>query len=205
MGNDLRTGTYLCTCEGEIEKVIDVDSLAKEASNWPGITTVHKDALLCSEDAIRKIREDVKEFGLDRILITACSPFFKVEEFSDLGINKYLVERLNMREQCSRVHGNEPGNAIKKAKAMLWISLEKARYSKQLQPIKLPAQKSTLVIGGGVAGINAFLDIAETDNEVFLIEKNPFLGGKTAELHKYFPRMCPPSCGLELMFSKNKK
>ncbi|HAK88666.1 MAG: hypothetical protein A2077_01670 [Nitrospirae bacterium GWC2_46_6] len=204
MDNDIKIGVYFCTCEGEIEKVIDVDSSAKEASEWSGITAVHKDAFLCSNDAIRKIRDDVKEFGLDRILIAACSPFFKVEEFSDLGINKYFVERVNMREQCSRVHSNDPENAAKKAKAMLKIFLEKVKNSKSLQPVKIPVSKSALVIGGGVAGINASIDIAETGNEVLLIEKNLFLGGKAAELHRYFPRMCPPSCGMELMFSKIK-
>ncbi|MBI3592572.1 MAG: CoB--CoM heterodisulfide reductase iron-sulfur subunit A family protein, partial [Nitrospirae bacterium] len=152
----------------------------------------------------RKIRDDVEKFGLDRILIAACSPFFKVEEFSGLGINRYLVERVNIREQCSRVHGNTPENAVKKAKAMLRVFLEKAKHSHPLQPLQLFSLRSALVIGGGVAGINASIDIAETGNEVFLIEKGPFLGGKVAELHRYFPRMCPPSCGLELMFSKIK-
>lgn len=204
MSSNTKIGIYFCTCKGEIEKVIDVDPLAKEASNWPGITTVHKDALLCSDEGIRKIKEDVEKFGLNSILIAACSPFFKTEEFSDLGINKYLVERLNMREQCSMAHHNEPENATKKAKAMLRVFLEKARCSKPLLPLQLPVLKNVLVIGGGVAGINASLDIAGTNNEVFLIEKNPFLGGKTAGLHRYFPRMCPPSCGMELMFSKIK-
>ena len=204
MSSDAKIGIYLCTCEGEIEKVIDIDSLAKEASEWSGVTTVHKDALLCSENGIRKIREDVKKFGLERVMIAACSPFFKAEEFSDLGINKYLVERVNMREQCSMAHHNEPENATKKAKAMLRVFLEKIKYSHPLQPLQLPVLRSALVIGGGVAGMNASIDIAGTDNEVFLIEKNPFLGGKVAGFHKYFPRMCPPSCGLELMFSKIK-
>ncbi len=166
--------------------------------------TVHKDALLCSENGIRKIRDDVEKFGLERVLIAACSPFFKAEEFSGLGINKYLVERVNIREQCSRVHSNDPENATKKAKAMLRVFLEKVKYSHPLQPLQLPSLRSALVIGGGVAGINASIDIAGTDNEVFLIEKNPFLGGKVAGFHKYFPRMCPPSCGLQLMFSKIK-
>ncbi len=204
MSSNAKIGIYFCTCEGKIEKVIDIDSLAKEASEWSGVTTVHKDALLCSDEVTRKIRDDVEKFGLDRLLISACSPFFKMEEFSDLGINKYLVERMNIREQCSMVHGNDPENATKKAKAMLRVFFEKARYSKPLEPLKLPVLKSALVIGGGMAGINASIDIAGTDNEVFLIEKGPFLGGKVAGFHKYFPRMCPPSCGLELMFSRIK-
>lgn len=202
MGNDVKIGIYLCTCKGEIEKVIDVDSLAKEASGWAGVTTVYKDASLCSSEEIRKIREDVEKNSFDRILVAGCSPFLKTKEFSDLSISKYLVERVNMREQCSRVHNSK--NATDKAKVMLRIFLEKVRHSKLLQPIKLSVQKSAIVIGGGVAGISASINIAETGNEVFLIEKNPFLGGKVAEFHKYFPRMCPPSCGMELMFSRLK-
>lgn len=196
-----KIGVYLCTCEGEIDKVIDIDSLAKETSDWQGITAVFKDAYLCSASGIRKIREDVEKLGLDRVLIAACSPFFKEKEFSDLGMNSYLVERVNIREQCSRVHADEPEYVTKKAESMMAVSIEKLRHASPLQPLKTPVLRIALVIGGGVAGINAALDVAGTNNEVFLIEKNHFLGGKVTELHKYFPRMCPPSCGLELMFS----
>jgi heterodisulfide reductase subunit A-like polyferredoxin/coenzyme F420-reducing hydrogenase delta subunit len=202
--SDIKIGIYLCTCEGEIETVIDLDSLAKEASTWPGVTTVRKVFSLCSESGICAIREEVKSRGLDRVLIAACSPFFKAKEFSDFGINRYLVERVNIREQCSRIHADNPGDAAKKSKALLRVFLEKARYSRPLHPLKIPSAKSVLIVGGGVAGINAALDIAHAadDSEVFLIEKKPFLGGKTAELHRYFPRMCPPSCGLDLMYSR---
>lgn len=204
MSNDAKIGIYLCACEGEIEKVIDLDSLVKGASEWPWVTTVRKEASLCLERGTRTIRDDVKTLGLDRVLIAACSPFFKEKEFSDLGVNKYLVERVNIREQCSRVHESNPENATKKAKALLGVFLEKTRLSKPLQPSMVPAVKNALIVGGGVAGINVALDIADAgaDNEVFLVEKKPFLGGRVAELHRYFPRMCPPSCGLELMFSR---
>jgi len=202
MSDEGKIGVYLCACEGEIEKVIALDSLVREASAWPGVTTVRKDSSLCSERGIRTIREEVKKLGLDRVLIAACSASLKMKEFSDLGINKYLVERVNIREQCSRVHSDNPENATKKAGAMLGIFLEKARRSKALEPVTVPAVKTALVVGGGVAGINAALDIAGTDAEVFLVEKKPVLGGNVAEFHRYFPRMCPPSCGLELLLSR---
>jgi heterodisulfide reductase subunit A-like polyferredoxin/coenzyme F420-reducing hydrogenase delta subunit len=200
--SDVKTGIYLCTCDSEIEKVIALDPLLQEASAWPGVAVVRKAPSLCSESGVRAIREDVEKLGLNRLLIAACSPSLKTEEFADLGINKNLVERVNIREQCSRIHADNPDAAAKKAKALLELSLEKARHSKALEPVSVPAVKSALVVGGGVAGINAALDIAGTDFEVFLIEKKPFLGGKVAELHRYYPRMCPPSCGLELMFSR---
>src|SRR3990172_994299 len=202
MSDEGKIGVYLCACEGEIEKVIALDSLVREASAWPGVTTVRKDSSLCSERGIRTIREEVKKLGLDRVLLAACSASLKMKEFSDLGINKYLVERVNIREQCSRVHSVNPENATKKARAMLGIFLEKARRSKALEPVTVPAVKTALVVGGGVAGINAALDIAGTDAEVFLVEKKPVLGGNVAEFHRYFPRMCPPSCGLELLLSR---
>lgn len=201
MGNEIKTGLYLCTCEGEIGRVIDIDSLAEEASGWSGITAVHRDAFLCSDEGIRKIREDIERLGLDRVMIAACSPFFKVREFSDLGINRYLVERVNIREQCSWVHRDDTDGATRKARTMLRVFLEKLKNSRPLEPVKRPILKTALVIGGGIAGINATLDAAGADCEVFLVERKPFLGGKVAELHNYFPRMCPPSCGLELMFS----
>ncbi len=204
MINAAKIGIYLCACEGEIEKVIALDSLVKEASGWPGVTTVRKDSSFCSERGIRAIREDVKTLGLDRVLIAACSPFCKTKEFSDLGINKYLVERVNIREQCSIIHADSPESATKKARSLLRLSLEKALYSRPLLPLKVPSVKTALIVGGGVAGINAALDLAGAaeDIEIFLVEKRPFLGGKVAEFHRYFPRMCPPSCGLELMLSR---
>jgi heterodisulfide reductase subunit A-like polyferredoxin/coenzyme F420-reducing hydrogenase delta subunit len=200
--SDIKVGVYFCTCEGELEKAIALDSLAQEASGRPGVAVVRKDPSLCSERGIGAIREDVKKLGLDRVLIAACSPSLKTKEFADLGINKYLVERVNIREQCSRSHAGNPSNATKKARAILGMSLEKIRHSKALEPVTIPAVKTALVVGGGVAGINAALDIAGTGAEVFLIEKKPFLGGKVSELHRYYPRLCPPSCGLELMFSR---
>ncbi len=200
--SDVKTGIYFCTCESEIEKVIALDPLAQEASTWPGVAIVRKASSLCSEDGLRAMREDVKKLGLNRLLIAACSPSLKAEEFADLGINKYFVERVNIREQCSRIHADNPGAAAKKARALLEISLEKARHARPHASCRVSAVKTALVVGGGVAGINAALDIAGTDTEVFLIEKKPFLGGKVAELHRYYPRMCPPSCGLELMFSR---
>ncbi len=200
--SEIKIGIYLCTCEGAIEKVIALDSLAKETAGWRAVTIVRKDATLCSERGIGSIREDVVKHGLDRVLIAACTPSVKAKEFSDLGINKHLVERVNFREQCSSVHGDNSENATKKAKALLGLSYEKIRYSKPLHSCMVPAVKSALIVGGGVAGINAALDIAGTDVEVFLVEKSPSLGGKVVQLHKYFPRMCPPSCGLEIMLSR---
>jgi len=199
MDSDKKIGIYLCTCAGEIERTIDVNLLAKEAEGWRGVAVARKDVLLCSVEGVSRIREDIERLGLDRVLIAACSPFFKEEEFSGLGVNNYLIERVNLREQCSRVHTDNPEHAAKKARVILGISLEKVRCALPLQALQVPGEKSVLVIGGGVAGINAALDIAGTGHEVFLVEKSPFLGGKVAELHRYFPRMCPPSCGLEQM------
>lgn len=200
--SDIRLGVYFCTCEGEIEKVIALDALSQEASEHPGVATVRQASALCSKHGIGTIREDVKTFGLDRVLIAACSPSLKTNEFADLGINRYLVERVNFREQCSRCHPDNSENATKKARAVLEMSLEKIRHSKALETVRVPAVKTALVVGGGVAGINAALDLAGAGAEVFLIEEKPFLGGKVSDLHRYYPRLCPPSCGLELMFAK---
>jgi len=200
--SDINIGVFFCTCEGEIEKAIALDSLAQEASGRPGVVAVRKDSCLCSEHGLGAIREDVNKFGLDRVLVAACSPSLKTKEFADLGINKYLVERMNFREQCSQSHPDNSEDATKKARALLGMSLEKIRHSKALEPVMVPAVRTALVVGGGVAGINAALDLAGAGAEVFLIEKKPFLGGRVSELHRYYPRLCPPSCGLELMFSK---
>jgi len=119
-----KIGIYLCTCEGEIDRVIDIDSIAKDVSGLEGIITVQKDSYLCSENGVRKIREDVERLGLEKILIAACSPFLKEREFSNLGINSFLVERVDIREQCSRVHANRPDSATKKPK-LCWRYLLK--------------------------------------------------------------------------------
>lgn len=197
----MKIGIYLCVCMGEIGRVIDMDSLLKEASGWQGVTTVHKDDFLCSAGGLAKIREDVEGLGLDRVVVAACSPFFKEKEFSGLGIDNHFVKRVNIREQCSMVHAGSREHAGKKAAAMLKAALEMARHAQSFTPQCVHALNSVLVIGGGVAGINASLDIAGAGKEVLLIEKSPFLGGKVTEFHKYFPRMCPPSCGIEVMVS----
>lgn len=201
MGDELRAGVYLCTCEGEIERVIDLDALSSGVSGLTGVSSVSRHEFLCSEEGLQKIKADIDRLGLDRIVIAACSPFFKEREFSELGLNSSLVERVNIREQCSRVHSGEPEKAAAKAKALLMAGIEKARYAVPQQSSTVPALKSAAVIGGGIAGINAALDVAGTGSEAFIIEKRPFLGGKVNELNKYFPRICPPSCGLEIFYS----
>jgi len=132
-------------------------------------------AYACSEPGQQEIRQDIQEHGLERIVVASCSPRLHEPTFRQMmqsaGLNPYLLEMANLREQCSWVHLNEPDDAT------------------QLEEEKLPLTKRTLVIGGGIAGIQASLDLADNGYEVILVEKNASIGGTMAQLDKTFPTM----------------
>lgn len=202
MAGERKTGVYLCSCGDMLSETLSLDALAGELSEREDVSVVRTHTHFCSEEATGIINGDVERLGLDRVLIAGCSPFLKEKEFAGLSLNRYLVERVNIREQCGMARGNDPDLSRRKARTLVNMSLEKMKFAQPLDPLKTQATGGVLVIGGGVAGMNAAIDVAEAGREVILVEKTPFLGGRVAGFHRYFPRMCPPSCGLELMVSR---
>jgi heterodisulfide reductase subunit A-like polyferredoxin len=147
----------------------------------------------CSEPGQQEIREDILANGLDRVVIGACSPRLHEPTFRQMmqaaGLNPYMLEMANLREQCSWVHMRAPEEATEKALDLIRMGVARVRKLEPLHEETIPLTKRTLVIGGGVAGIQAALDLADNGYEVVMVEKNPSIGGVMAQLDKTFPTM----------------
>jgi heterodisulfide reductase subunit A len=148
---------------------------------------------LCSEPGQNLIKKDIEENGLNRIVVASCSPRLHEPTFrhciSEAGLNPYLLEMANLREQCSWVHTHEAEAATKKAKDLVRASVARASSLKSREELEVPVEQTTLVIGGGIAGIQSALDLADSGHKVVLVEKEPSIGGIMARLDKTFPTM----------------
>jgi heterodisulfide reductase subunit A len=186
-----RVGVYVCYCGGNISQVIECERVAKVMSGLPNVVAARTDMSLCSDAGQSMIERDIKELGINRVLIGACSPFLHEQTFrgtvTRAGLNSYLYHHVGLREQASWVHHNDTMGATDKAIHLMSAGLAKARLLGPLDPIRLPAAQHALVIGGGVAGLRAALDIARQGLRVTLVEKSPFLGGRMAQLEGTFP------------------
>jgi heterodisulfide reductase subunit A len=147
----------------------------------------------CSEPGQQRIKDDIREQGIDRLVIASCSPRLHEPTFrkmiQSVSLNPYVLEMANLREQCSWVHMEDPQAATEKAIDLVRMAVSRARHLEPLNEGTLPLTKRTLVIGGGVAGIQAALDLADNGFEVVLVEKRPSIGGTMAQLDKTFPTM----------------
>ena len=187
----MKIGVYLCQCGGNISKVVDLKEVAKFVEKQDEISIIREHSNMCSGAGQKLIIEDIKEFGLEKIVIASCSPQFHEKTFrttlEKAGLNPYVLEMANFREHCSWTHRDEPHIATEKAKDLVKSSIEKARFDYPLEKKKIEMGNRVLVIGGGVAGIQASLDLAAAGKEVTLIEKEPTIGGNMALLTKTFP------------------
>ena len=189
----VRIGVYVCRCGLNIAQTVDCEKVAKNVEGVDGVVVAKHIPYACSEPGQMEIRQDIEEHDLDRIVIGSCSPRLHEPTFRHMmiqaGLNPYLLEMANLREQCSWVHMKEPDAATAKAEDLMKMSISRVRQLFALHEETIPLVKRTLVIGGGVAGIQAALDLAETGYEVVLVEKNPSIGGTMAQLDKTFPTM----------------
>lgn len=187
----MKIGVYLCQCGGNISKVVDLQKVAESVRGQDDITVLKEHSNMCSGAGQKLIIEDIQEHGLDRVVIASCSPQFHEKTFKSTlekaGLNPYVLEMANFREHCSWTHRNEPEIATEKAIDLVRSSIEKARHDYPLEKKKIAMGNRVLVIGGGVAGIQASLDLAAAGKEVTLIEKEPTIGGNMAMLTKTFP------------------
>ena len=194
----MRVGIFICHCGRNIASVVDVHWLKNEAAKLKNVVFCEDYIYLCSEPGQKFICEKIKELNLTHIIVAACTPSLHGETFSrtleSAGLNRYLLEIANIREQCSWVHQNTPEIATKKALKLIKAALAKLTYAKPLTPLRVPMIRKALVIGGGIAGIQAALDIATGGFEVYLVEKEPSLGGHMAQLSETFPTLDCSSC-----------
>ncbi|MEM3565469.1 MAG: CoB-CoM heterodisulfide reductase HdrA2 [Candidatus Bathyarchaeia archaeon] len=192
-GEEIRIGVYVCHCGLNIAGSVDCKEVAEFASTLPNVVLARDYRYTCSDQGQELIRNDIREYGLNRVVVASCSPrlheptFRKVCE--EAGLNKYLFEMANIREQCSWVHLHDRKAATEKAKDLVKMAVAKAALLKSAKEIEVPIIRKALVIGGGVAGIQAALDLADTGYKVYLVEREPSIGGMMARIDKTFPTM----------------
>ena len=193
-----KIGVYICHCGLNIAGVVDVQRVMEYAKTLPGVVIARHYTYTCSDPGQRMIIEDIKTYGIDRVVIATCSPRMHEETFrktvAEAGLNPYLLEIVNLREHVSWVHSEEPEKATKKAMDLVRMGVARARLLEPLQTKKVGVEKNVLVIGGGIAGIQAALDIANAGLNVVLVEKSPTIGGKMALLDKTFPTLDCSAC-----------
>jgi heterodisulfide reductase subunit A-like polyferredoxin len=188
-----RIGVYVCHCGLNIARTVDCLKVSELASGLDDVVVARDVSYACSEPGQHSIKEDIAEHNLDRVVVASCSPRLHEPTFRQMlqssGLNPYLLEMANIREHCSWVHMNEPEAATAKAADLTRMAVARVRQLQPLEPERLPLIKRSLVIGGGVAGIQAALDLADNDYDVVLVEKRPSIGGTMAQLDKTFPTM----------------
>jgi heterodisulfide reductase subunit A len=191
--NTIRIGVYVCQCGSNIAGVVDCDAVAEYAGKLPDVVICRNQGYTCSEPGQNQIKNDIQEYALDRVVVASCSPRLHEATFrqcvSEAGLNPYLLEIANIREQCSWVHGHAAKEATTKAKDLVRSAVARVRLLDAQTEMEVPVTPATLVIGGGVAGIQAALDLADAGYKVILVEKQPSIGGIMARLDKTFPTM----------------
>lgn len=194
---DKSIGVFLCRCGGNISDVIDIDELENFASNLDGVTHTRVHENICSQQGQNVITEEIDEEDLDGAVIGACSPHFHEEEFraavGSSHLSPYQLEIANLREQNSWVHYDDHRQALEKAKSEVAGKVEKVKRNDFLEELRAPIGDSALVIGAGIAGIQAALDLADEGFQVYVVEKRPDIGGRMGRLGRTFPTLdCAP-------------
>jgi heterodisulfide reductase subunit A len=182
-----RIGVFVCHCGANIGKVVDVPSVVEHCKTLDNVVYATEQLFSCATDSADSITETIKEKNLNRVVVAACSPRTLEPLFRDTlregGINQYYFEMANIREHCSWVHAREKEDATEKAKDITRMSVARARLLDPLKEIDLPVNKAALVVGGGIAGMNCALSIANQGHEVHLLEKDSDLGGMARNIH----------------------
>lgn len=186
-----RIGVYICRCGGNISDVVDVERVAETVRLIPGVATAKVHTFVCSDPGQQTISNDILEENLDRVVVASCSPFLHETTFrgavSRGGMNPYLYEHVNIREQASWAHRHDPAGATAKAIRMIAAAVGKLHHSVPLEQIKLPNHRRALVIGGGIAGMKAAADLAARGIKVLLVEASERLGGHLNERGQVYP------------------
>ena len=195
---ELRIGVYVCHCGVNIGGVVDCPEVAEYAKTLPGVVHATDYKYMCSDPGQALIQEDIKDKNLNRIVVAACSPRLHEPTFrrcvEEAGLNKFLFEFANLREQDSWVHMDLPEEATAKAKDLTRMAVAKARLLEPLEATKVAVDNKALVIGGGVAGIQTALDLGDMGFKTYMVERNPTIGGRMGQLDKTFPTLDCSMC-----------
>jgi heterodisulfide reductase subunit A len=189
----LRVGVFVCDCGLNIAGTVNTEEVAKFAEDLPGVVAVVRNRYTCADPGQNEIKNAIAEHQLDRVVVASCSPKIHEPTFrrcvEEAGLNPYLMEMANIREHCSWVHLHDKDGATDKAKDLVHSAVERARLLESQDEKTFPVTDAALVIGGGVAGIQSALELADGGHEVYLVEKGPSIGGVMAALDKTYPTM----------------
>ncbi|MGA2617665.1 MAG: CoB--CoM heterodisulfide reductase iron-sulfur subunit A family protein [Thermoguttaceae bacterium] len=192
-----RIGVYVCHCGSNIAGTIDVAEVARWAAQLPGVAVARDYKFLCSSLGQQMIEEDIKNEGLTRVVVAACSPHLHEKTFrracENAGLNPYLLQMTNIREHCSWVHVDKP-LATEKAKALVAAAVGRVAFQDPLERTYVKVNPATLVVGGGIAGLQASLELADAGYPVYLVEREPSIGGHMAQFDKTFPTLDCSAC-----------
>jgi heterodisulfide reductase subunit A len=188
---EARVGVFVCHCGRNIGAYVNVPDVVEYVKGLSGVVHAEHNLYTCSEEGISAIKKGIKEYDLNRVIVASCTPRTHEPLFrsacESVGLNKYLFEFVNIRDQCSWVHMDEPEKATEKAKDLIRMGVAKARLLEPLEELEIQVTPSSLVIGGGVVGMSSALNLAEQDFDVHLVEKAPELGGTALSLNKLYP------------------
>ena len=186
-----RIGVFVCRCGINIGAYVDVPKVVEYAKTLPGVAYAEENMYTCSSDGLNKIKEAIKKHSLEGVVVASCTPRTHEPLFQatceEAGVNKYLFEMANIRDQCSWVHMKEPEKATEKAKDLVRMAVAKAALLEPGEEPEIDVNPSTLVIGGGVAGMRAALSLAEQGFTVTIVEKQKQLGGMLRTFDTLFP------------------
>ncbi len=190
---NLRIGVFVCDCGLNIAGTVDTAEVAKYSETLDDVVAVVRNKYTCADPGQNEIKKAIIEHKLNRVVVASCTPKIHEPTFrqcvAEAGLNPYLYEMANIREHCSWVHQNEKDLATEKAKDLVRSAVARARVLEPQIESEVPVTKKALVIGGGVAGIQAALDLADAGHQVYLVEKEPSIGGVMAALDKTYPTM----------------
>jgi len=203
-----RIGVFVCHCGINIGGVVNVPEVVKYAMTLPNVVYSEDNLYTCSSEGLSKIKEGIEKHNINRVVVASCTPRTHEPLFratcEEAGLNKYLFEMANIREHCSWSHMDEPYKATEKAKDIVRMAVVKARLLEPQEEPEIEVVPSTLVIGSGISGMTAALSLADQGFQVYLVEKEPELGGTVRHLHKLYPTMVEASEGLNKLVNAVK-
>jgi heterodisulfide reductase subunit A len=193
MEEQLRIGVFVCDCGLNIAGTVDTEALSQFSETLPDVVAVIRNKYTCADPGQNEIKKAIVEHKLNRVVVASCTPKIHEPTFrqcvSDAGLNPYLYEMANIREHCSWVHQQDKVQATQKAMDLVKSAVARARVLEPQKEAEVPVTRAALVIGGGVAGIQAALDLADAGHQVYLVERDPSIGGIMAALDKTYPTM----------------
>ena len=193
MAEEVRIGVFVCDCGLNIAGSVDTEKVRRAAEQSPNVLVSVRNRYTCADPGQEEIKKNIREHQLNRVVVASCSPRLHEPTFrqcvAEAGLNPYLLEMANIREQCSWVHSDNRDMATLKAQDTVKMAVARARLLRPGEEILVPVTDAALVIGGGVAGIQSALDLADAGHLVYLVEKQPTIGGMMAQLDKTFPTM----------------